>query len=57
MTEDGDKYKLEISDLKSIDAGVYSVKLENSIGEVSQQAKLLVSSKIIFDLAAKFKHR
>ncbi|XP_065224775.1 uncharacterized protein LOC135848732 isoform X2 [Planococcus citri] len=44
MTEDGDKYKLEISDLKSIDAGVYSVKLENSIGETSQEAKLIISN-------------
>lgn len=46
MTEDGDKYKLEIFDLKACDGGEYLVKLENGIGETSQQARLNVSSKI-----------
>lgn len=45
MSEDGDKYKLEIVDLKACDGGVYEAKLTNRIGEASKQATLIVSSK------------
>lgn len=51
MTEDGDKYKLEIFDLKSCDGGEYMVKLENSIGEITQKARLNVSSKLALQMS------
>lgn len=45
MSEDGDKYKIKICDLKASDAGVYSAKLVNCVGEASKEAKLIVQSK------------
>jgi len=48
MSENGDKYKLQICDLKAGDAGVYSAKLVNSVGETSKEAKLIVQSKRIY---------
>lgn len=44
MSENGDRYKLQICDLKAIDAGVYSAKLINCVGETSKEAKLIVQS-------------
>lgn len=44
MTENGDKYKLQILDLKVCDGGVYTAKLVNSVGDTSEQTKLIVSS-------------
>lgn len=45
MSEDGDKYKLDIVDAKVADEGEYKVKLVNSLGEDMKSAKLSVSRK------------
>ena len=47
MTEEGDKYKIEIVDLRACDGGVYKAQLTNSVGEASKEATLVVSSKKI----------
>lgn len=44
MAQDGNRYKLELMDLKSADAGTYTVKLENSIGDISKSTQLNISS-------------
>lgn len=45
ITEDGNKYKLEIAEVKLGDQGTYQVVVKNKLGEKAQQAVLDVSRK------------
>ncbi|XP_066993450.2 obscurin isoform X6 [Anabrus simplex] len=44
ISDSGDTYKLEISDLQGSDAGVYKCKIINRLGEKSQESKLSLKS-------------
>lgn len=48
ITEDGNKYTLEIKKLKLDDAGLYKCKLSNRLGEKVESGKLSVASKYCF---------
>lgn len=43
MTEEKDIYKIEIIDLKKTDAGEYTAKLINKVGEATKVARLNIS--------------
>lgn len=46
ITEEGDKYKIDITDVKMEDKGEYKVIIKNKIGEKSKQAVLSVTRKL-----------
>lgn len=48
IVQNGDEYRLEITPLKEKDAGAYSCRLSNVLGEAKKEAKL--------DVLRKFKH-
>ena len=45
IVEDGNKYKLDITEVKLGDEGEYKVIIKNKLGEKAQQAILSVSRK------------
>lgn len=48
ITENGNKYKLEILDTKLEDAGSYKVVVKNKLGEKFQTGDLSVTRKLNF---------
>lgn len=46
IVEDGNKYKLDITEVKLGDEGEYKVIIKNKLGEKAQQAVLSVSRKM-----------
>lgn len=45
VTEEGKKYRLEVRNIRSSDAGLYKCKIINRLGEKSETAQLSVLSK------------
>lgn len=48
IVEEGNKYKLDITEVKLGDEGEYKVIIKNKLGEKAQQAVLSVSRKCIY---------